>query len=58
MIPGHPKPCSHAIRGAHVTSLALGIQVLTNARARMHGDRLADDQTVLDQLPPQFRQQI
>ncbi len=44
---------SHAIQGAHVTSLALGFQVLTNTRARMHGDRLADDQTVLDQLPPQ-----
>ena len=41
------------MQGAHVSSLALGFQVLAHARARVHGHGLADDQAILDQLPDQ-----
>mmetsp|Transcript_10882 Transcript_10882/g.29085 ORF Transcript_10882/g.29085 Transcript_10882/m.29085 type:complete len:233 (+) Transcript_10882:38-736(+) len=48
---GHPRlPRAAALADARVPPLALGLEVLPDARAGMHLDSLADDEAVLDQL--------
>jgi len=47
----HASVCrTLSLAGARVTSLPARQSILAHARPRVHGNRLADDQTVLDQL--------
>ena len=42
--------CSLALAMAHVTTLATGQGILADSSAGVHLDRLADNETILDQL--------